>query len=121
MISTALDELGARIGLDPSVFAGNGHIALKFGELEEVHFEPREETLVMYVSRAIDVGRDRLELFSAALRAVHYDNRLPARVQCALHEDKLVFLAQYDSDEVDLPELEKALELLSELHSKVNQ
>lgn len=119
IISAALEDLGTRIGIGPGGIAADGHVALKIGDLDEVHLEQQEETLLVYVARTIDVGRDRLELYSAALRAVHFDNRIPVRVQCALHEDKLIFLAQYDDDEVDVPGLERALELLSELHDKV--
>ena len=119
MIGATIADFGAAMGLDLDEFPEGGHLALAIEEIGQVHFEHQNEQLLIYVSRPIDVALDRFEVYKSALRSVHFENRLPARVQCALHGEDLVLLAQYEQDEVDQPALERALDALADLHDTV--
>ena len=119
MIGAAIADFGDEIGLDLSNVLESGHFALTIGDVGQVHFEHRDEWLTIYLSRPIDVALDRFEVCKSAMRAVHFEQRLPARVQCAMHAEDLVFLAQYEEDEVDQPKLNEAVQMLSDLHESV--
>ena len=119
MLDSAIADCGTILGFDPSDFADRNHVAVAIEGIGELHLERQDEALLIYLSRAIEVGIDRLSLYRSALRAVHFENGLPARVQCALYHDNLIFLARYEPDEVDLPVLEQSFDLLIELHQRV--
>ncbi len=118
-LDTAIGDFGTLLGFDPGDLADREHVAFDIDGLGELHVEKRDETLVIYLARPISVGVDRLQLYRKALRAVHFENRLPARVQCAHHRDNLIFVARHDAHEVTLPTLERTFELLIELHDGV--
>ena len=119
MLDTAIAEYGTILGFDPGDFVDRDHVAVAIDGIGELHLERHEEALLVYLSRPIEVGSDRLDLYKRALRAVHFEKGLPARTQCALHHNNLVFLARYEEDEVSLPTLEQSLDLLIELHQGV--
>lgn len=119
VLDTAIADFGSILGFEPRDLADRDHVAIAIEGIGELHVERREENLLVYLSREIHVGTDRLELYYSALRAVHFENALPVRVQCALYKDNLVFLARYDADEVSIPSLEASLDLLVDLHDSV--
>ena len=119
MLDAAMADFGTLLGFDPADLTDRAHVAVAIDGIGELHVERRDEMLLVYLARDIEVGRDRLELYRSALREVHFENGLPARVQCALHHDSLIFLALYEADEVGLQALEQSLDLLIELHESV--
>ncbi len=119
MIGASVSDFGSGLGLELDELGRGGHVALAIRDVGQVHFEHLNEQLLVYMSRPIDVALDRLGVWKAALRAVHVSQRVPVRVQCSLHGDDLVFLARYEEHEVDRPALERALDVLSDLHQKV--
>jgi type III secretion system chaperone SycN len=114
----AIVELSAVLGLDLTDLADRPHIAVSISGLGELHVERPGEEVLLYLSRPIDVGADRLGVYKQALRAVHFENRLPVPVQCGLHDGALVLVARHAAGEVDRPALEASLELLATLHEK---
>lgn len=117
-MSDTVKELCTSFGLPSHDLPRGSHVALSIGAMGEVHFEEQEEELLVYLTRPIDVGDDRLSILRGALHAVHFHNVLPVPVQAALHGNELVFVARLQNHEIDLPALERTLELLSGLQEK---
>ena len=118
-LDTAIGDLGTILGFDPAALANRDHVAVSIEGAGTLHAERQDETLLLYLSRPIPVGADRPALYRDALRAVHFEHRLPARVQCALHDNALIFLARFDAHELDMPAIEQGLDLLIDLHDGV--
>ena len=118
MLDTAIADFGAILGFDPSDLANRDHVAMDIEGIGELHVERHDETLLVYLSRPIEVGADRLELYKSALRSVHFENGRATRVQCALHDNRIIFLSRSHADEVSVQALEGSLELLIELQEK---
>ncbi len=118
MLDTAIADFGSVLGFNPGDLENRDHVAIDMDGSGQLHVERRDEHLLVYLAREIDVGVDRLTLYRTALRSVHFENGLPARVQCALHGDSLVFLVRYDADEVSAQSLEATVDILTELHDR---
>ena len=119
MIGAAVTDFGDEIGLPLEDLPEGAHIALSIEGTGQVHFEHRNEQLVIYTARGLDVALDRYEVYKTALRAIHFERRLPVRVQCALHDDALVFATRFDEDEVDPQAIELAIVTLADLQQQV--
>ncbi len=119
MLDAAMDDFGTLLGLDAAVFSGREHLAVEIEGAGELHVERRDEALLVYLSRPLEVGVDKLQVYKSALRRVHFENGLDVRVQCGLHGEHLVFLARYDGDELTMQALEHAIEVLINLHDSV--
>lgn len=116
MLDSALPSLGALLGLDPGPLAGRTHMAVDIDQIGQIHAERQGDRVLLYLSRPIEAGADRLALYRDALRAVHPDNALPRQVLCGLSGEALVFVAQHGAGETDSPDLEASLDLLIALH-----
>ena len=117
-LSDAVAELCAGFGLPATALPGGQHVALSVGALGELHFEEQDEELLVYLARDIEVGADRLSVLRAALAAVHFHKALPFPVQAALRGDALIFLARFQDHQMDLQDLERALEVLGTLQDE---
>lgn len=117
-LSDAVSELCASFGLRPGDLPRGQHTALSIGALGQLHFEEREEELLVYLARDIEVGADRLNVMRAALSATHFHNALPLPVQAALHGDALIFMTRFHDHEVSVQDLERALEVLGGLQDE---
>lgn len=111
-------DLCTGFGLPLHELPGGEHMALSIGASGQLHFEEQDEELLVYLARAIEVGADRLAVMRSALAAVHFHNALPFPVQAALHGDALVFLTRFQFHHLTRQDLERALEVLSQLQDR---
>ena len=119
MLDTATADFGAILGLEPGDLSDRDHLAVDIDGIGQLHVERQQESLLVYLSRPIAVGADRLELYKLAMRLVHFENNLMSRAQCALHADKIIFLSRVDAYEISTQSLEATLELLIDLQDKI--
>ncbi len=117
-----LVEFGHSLGLDGLAWSDTGVVVLDFANRGVLYLEDQDEALLVYLVRDIDVRESKLKLLHTALTLCHYREGLPYVVQVGLRgEASLVFLVRFMSYEVTLPELERVLELLSQLHDNVQE
>ncbi|MEM6546613.1 MAG: CesT family type III secretion system chaperone [Pseudomonadota bacterium] len=121
LLDSALPSLAELLGLDPGPLAGQSHMAVEIDRVGQIHAEHHGERVLLYLSRPIEAGADRLSLYRDALRAVHPDNALPRQVQCALSGETLVLVAQHGTGETDSQDLEASLDLLIALHDGLSR
>ena len=119
MLDTAMSEFGVVVGFEPGDLADRDHVALEIDGIGELHVEKTKEYLIVYLSRPLDVGVEKLKVYRQALRAVHFENSPPASLQVALAGNNLIFLARYAGDECDRQTLEASIEILAEMHDSV--
>ncbi len=117
-----LVEFGRSLGLDGLAWSDTGVVVLDFANRGVLYLEDQDEVLLVYLVRDIDVRESKLKLLHTALTLCHYREGLPYVVQVGLRgEASLVFLVRFMSYDVTLPELERVLELLSQLHDNVQE
>lgn len=115
--SEVLTAFGRSLGLADFRWPDAGMAAFEFDARGTLYLEQREETLLVYLTRTLDLHQCGPELLKSALRLCHYQHQWPYIVQTGLRgESQLVFLARFLVREITLPELEQALELLTHLH-----
>lgn len=117
-ITDAVAELCGSFGMNPARIDMEGHLALSIQGVGEVHFEDGGEELMVCLARNVEVDEDRLDVQRNALEAVHLHHVLPMPVQAAMHGDRLVFLARIDAHELNLPVLQRAIEVLGGLQDR---
>ena len=117
-IADSMGELIASMGLDPGRVRLDGHLALSVEGLGDLHFEEAEDELLMYLAREIQVDEDALDVQRKAMSLVHFHNVLPFPVQVARLEESLVMLTRIQAHDIDLPRLQRAVDLLGELQDK---
>ena len=117
-----LAEFGRSMGMEGLAWPESGVVVLDFANRGVLYLEDRDETLLIYLSRDIDMRDGKLKFLSTALRLCHYRQGLPYVVQVGLRgESSLVFLVRLSAYELTLPELERVLEVLSDLHDRVGK
>ena len=114
-------ELGRSLGIEGLAMPEGRPLALRFDRRGSLYVEDRDEILLVYLARDIDLGADRAAgRPEACLRLCHYSQGLAYPVHPGLRAERtLVFLVRLPSEQVTLPEIERVLELLSDLHEKV--
>ena len=118
-VSTILTEFGRNLGLIDFRWPEAGMAAFAFDARGTLYLEERDETLLIYLVRSLDLHQRSPDLFKNALRLCHYRHQWPYIVQAGLRDEAhLVFLARLPVREVTLPALEQALELLTRLHER---
>jgi type III secretion system chaperone SycN len=117
-----LREFGQSLGMDDLSWPESAVVALDFQRRGVLYLEELDEHLLIYLVKAFDSRDGRLAILQRALRACHYREGLPFAAQAALRgEDRLVFLVRLALSGVALPDLERVLETLTQLHEKVRQ
>ncbi len=117
-----LVEFGHSLGLDGLAWSDTGVVVLDFANRGVLYLEDQDEVLLVYLVRDVDVRESKLKLLHTALTLCHYREGLPYVVHVGLRgEASLVFLVRFMSYDVTLPELERVLELLSQLHDNVQE
>ncbi|MCP5306248.1 MAG: CesT family type III secretion system chaperone [Chromatiaceae bacterium] len=113
-------ELGRSLGIEGLAMPEGRPLALRFDRRGSLYVEDRDEILLVYLARDIDLGADRAAVLEKALGLCHYSQGLAYPVHPGLRAERtLVFLVRLPSEQVTLPEIERVLELLSDLHEKV--
>lgn len=118
-VSEVLTEFGRSLGLTNFRWPESGTAAFAFDARGTLYLEERDETLLVYLARNLDLHRRGPDPFKNALQLCHYRHQWPFVVQAGLRDEaQLVFLARLPVREVTLPALEQALELLTRLHER---
>lgn len=117
--SEALTAFGRSLGLRDFRWPESGIAAFAFAARGTLYLEERDETLLVYLVRTVDLRQSSPELLKTTLRLCHYRQQWPYVVQAGLQDEaRLVFLARLPAREVTLPDLEQVLELLTRLHER---
>ncbi|NJN46462.1 MAG: hypothetical protein HC808_08285 [Candidatus Competibacteraceae bacterium] len=115
-----LAEFGHSMGMGDLTWPDSGVVVLEFESRGELYLEDRDDALLVYLVRNIDTRGGTLNLLKNALQLCHYRQVLPYVVQVGLRgESSLVFLIRLPANEANLPELERVLDTLTNLHDRV--
>lgn len=118
-VDEAIRDFGRGIGFADLALSGNGVVSLSFEARGTLFIERAEgDAVLVYLSRAVPYPPPGL--FERALAACHYKEGLPFPVSAGfLGDDRLVFLVRLPEKEFSLPALERAIELLTQLHDRM--
>ena len=120
MSEQLLSEFGDNLGIDGLVWPASRVVGLEFDQRGTLFLEDLGEEMLVYLVRAIDRLDGAAARLERALRLCHYREGLPFSVQAGLKgEDLLAFVVRLPSRETMLPELERVLEMLTDLHDEV--
>lgn len=117
-VNSAVDEFCRTTGLE-SNFATTARIQLLFEKSGLLNIEIVKDNLIIFLTRSIDWHR-RSVCQIHALKLCHYDQGWPFLIRAGmLGQDSLVMSATIPLDQVTLPSIEQAFNLLSRLHDEI--
>jgi type III secretion system chaperone SycN len=115
-----ISEFGRSMGLTNLAFDQEGLICLDFESLGTLFLEKADEYMLIYLAR--EVPPHETGILGRALALCHFRHNLPFAVNTAFGaDDRLFFLVRLVENDVSLPILEKSIDLLSQLHSRVRE
>lgn len=117
-VEDTLRTFGESIQMSDLDFNHNGVVCLNIEKMGTLYLEKGNETVRIYLSR------EKPEFESGyparALQAVHYRENLPFPVTAAMRNDNtLVFIAVIPESDFSPPNLDRILEILTQLHDRV--
>ncbi len=119
-VDDALADFGRALGFPDLRFPASGPVSLQFERLGTLYFEPLDGQVLTYVVRTLD--RPDGELFARALDICHWRHHHPFPVHAGLHaETQLSFAVRIPDTEFTLPTIERAVDLLGQLHDAVTE
>ncbi|HVJ87941.1 MAG TPA: CesT family type III secretion system chaperone [Caulifigura sp.] len=119
-IDDALADFGRSLGFDQLKFPAEGPVSLQFDRLGTLYFEPLEGSILTYVVRSLD--RPDAEMFARALDICHWRHHHAFPVHAGLHgETELTFALRIPDSDFRLPTIERAVDLLGQLHDAVSE
>jgi type III secretion system chaperone SycN len=117
-IDQAVRDFGYGMGIADLAFEGDGPVCLDFERRGRLCIERVPEAVLVHLTRRLE--HPPPDLFRRALEACHYEAGHPLPVQAGLHgEDGLVLLTRIKDGDVSLPVLERAFDLLTQLHQRL--
>lgn len=117
-VNSAVDDFCKVSGIESS-FENSGMVQLLFERSGLLNIEVVNENLMLFLTRKIE-WHQREEYQLKALRLCHYDQGLPFSIRTGmLNKESLVMMASVPLDEVTLPAIEQAFNLLSRLHDEI--
>jgi type III secretion system chaperone SycN len=118
-IIQAVEEFGRMLGFDELAFDERGVLQLDIENHGLLGLEHLPDGVVVYLIRPAEAERS---VYRHALQLCHYSQSDQDWLQAALLGDgRLVFATRIPSSEFHLPELERAITLLSGLHDTVKE
>lgn len=117
-VNSAVDDFCKVSGLESS-FETTGMVQLLFERSGLLNIEVVNDNLMLFLTRKIE-WHQKEECQLRALRLCHYDQGLPFYIKTGmLNKESLVMMASVPLDEVTLPAVEQAFNLLSRLHDEI--
>ena len=117
-VEQTISEFGASVGIDALSLNDAGVVTLQFEQLGTLYIERRNEEILIYLVR--DVEHPDAALFRRVLSCCHHQHHHPFPVHAGLRgETSIVFLIRMPEADFILPNLERAMNLLDQLHSEV--
>ncbi|HVJ68525.1 MAG TPA: CesT family type III secretion system chaperone [Caulifigura sp.] len=119
-VDDALASFGRSLGFNDLRFRGQGPVSLEFDRLGTLFFEPQDGHILTYVVRKLD--RPDAEFYARALDISHWRHHHAFPVSAGLHgETELTFAVRISESEFTLPTIERAVDLLGQLHDAVSE
>lgn len=115
-VNQAVLDLFASFNLNPPPSFDEGHVAVSIEEMGRLDIEQHDDSLLLTLSRNVDLNNDKFAVQRAALAATHYAHNLPLPVQAGAYEDFISFSTRIVAHEATLSDLDGALRLLDHLH-----
>jgi type III secretion system chaperone SycN len=114
-----LAVLAQDLGLDALEWSDRNTLVLEIESSGTLYLERRDAVLLLYLVREIPKEQDLDSVMQRALRLCHYRQGIPAPVYPAMRgDDLLVFLVKIPTTQATLPEFQRVLALLGDLHDK---
>lgn len=120
LMESTVVAFGQSIGIDNLRPDANNLVSLQFEQRGNFCLEGVDDTLLVYLIRP--VASYQTDIYREALRLCHYRQGHPLAVQAGLRgEEALVFLVRLSEAQCNLPNLERAMDLLTGLHQQVSR
>jgi len=120
LIDTTLQEFGHSIGIESLSLDSAGAASLAFEQMGMLFFEKCGAGLLIYMVQELEQPGG--ELLERALEACHHRFNHPFVVNAGLRGDRdLLFSAFVQETELTLPQLEKVVQCLHQLHTHVRK
>ncbi|CAM2005086.1 hypothetical protein [Acanthopleuribacter pedis] len=117
-VEDTLRTFGESIQMEDLDFNHNGVVCLAIEKMGTLYLEKGDETVRIYLSREKESFNTGYP--ARALNAVHYRENLPFPITAAMRdENTLVFIAVIPESEFSPPNLDRILEILTQLHDSV--
>ncbi|WP_339386875.1 type III secretion chaperone SycN [Vibrio caribbeanicus] len=118
-IDTSVDDFCRGMGLEAVDFSSAGRVQLGFEQSGTLHIEKYQDRLFLMLARPLD-WRQSSEPLKRALSFCHAGQGWPFLIKAGLLDDQtLVLCAQIVGEDVTLPTIEQAFNLLVRLHDEV--
>jgi type III secretion system chaperone SycN len=119
-LESVLAEFGRSIGISGLAFNENQAVHLKLERDGHLYFEHAPEAKVVTVALARTIQAPKAELWQEALALCHREQRHPIPVNAGLAPgERLAFFVRFGDEEISLPGVESAIQLLTRLHQRV--
>ena len=118
-IDTSVDDFCRGMGLEAVDFSSAGRVQLSFEQSGTLHIEKYQERLFLMLARPLN-WHESSEPLKRALGFCHVGQGWPFLIKAGLlDEQTLVLSAQIVGEDVTLPTIEQAFNLLVRLHDEV--
>lgn len=115
--ANTLRDFGQTLGLTDLSLSHEGVIVLDMQDRGTLYMEQGKGEMLVYMVREIPPFEEHI--FTNALRLCHPDRGHTLTVQAGLRgDDQLVFLVRMPDERFILPEIDRALNLLCDLHDR---
>lgn len=125
-VEETLSTFGRGLRFGELRFNGNGVVCLSFEKGETLYLEQHDggvdggpESVLIYLSKQVPPYQGGWR--AKALALCHYSQGWPLDVHAGAREDQLVFLIRVPGEQFAPPTLERAIELLFQLHDTVQE
>ena len=114
-----LAEVGQGMGIQGLDFSGTGVVSFEFEQRGTLYMELQEDGVLMYLIREI-TQFEHLPVYMRALRQCHYTQSLNFLTQMGLQDENQLFLCLFlNNEEFNRPNIESAIEHLTELFDQI--
>lgn len=117
-VEDTLRTFGESIQINDLDFNHNGVVCLNIEKTGTLYLEKGDDTVRIYLSR--EKQPYETDYAARALSAVHYRENLPFPITAAMRDDNtLIFIAVIPESDFSPPNLDRILEILTQLHDNV--
>lgn len=115
-----LNEFGISLGLNGLALSDQGNAVLGVEQLGTLYLEQGEGEMLIYLTREVPPYDEGIP--EKALQLCHHNQGHPFSVQTAMKgNETLVFMVRLPEAEFTLPNINRCLNLLEQLHNSVTE